>query len=242
MTTNELKELERLREFVAVCKAAFEVKDYYRQRPGTAIEEYIRDALTELKDMPEGDAVNSLNDSEVCEKVIELCPHFRRQEDWLITKTASIISDENFQILHIDSARALLKAQPPTPAPVQAEPAEETVPKWALDSQIEITNQLRAFTEHMQAVVIPGLVAKRDAEKWARPIMDTTPQPAPASVVPQWQPIATAPKDGTKVLLATKSCMSDGEHSGTCWVWPYINRDPTHWMPLPAAPKQGDAP
>ncbi|MCA9339788.1 MAG: DUF551 domain-containing protein, partial [Candidatus Saccharibacteria bacterium] len=21
-----------------------------------------------------------------------------------------------------------------------------------------------------------------------------------------------------------------------CWVWPYVRSDPTHWMPLPAAP------
>lgn len=60
---------------------------------------------------------------------------------------------------------------------------------------------------------------------------------------PAWQPISTAPKDGTYVLvyrpqLRDRGCVCteryDAPHwsSGDCF-WP---GDPTHWMPLPAAP------
>lgn len=62
---------------------------------------------------------------------------------------------------------------------------------------------------------------------------------------PEWLPIATAPKDGADVLLRSEhGRVADGawgQPSGwanpNCWVWPYINQEPTHWMPLPAAPK-----
>lgn len=58
-----------------------------------------------------------------------------------------------------------------------------------------------------------------------------------------WQPIETAPKDGTSILLADN-------YGGMqiCWWDSYDWRhdlddvcstfdDPTHWMPLPPSPK-----
>ncbi len=65
----------------------------------------------------------------------------------------------------------------------------------------------------------------------------------------QWQPIETAPKDGTGVLL----CISIGDghhvqytgsyHDGHWWVTNFSGGDeywytPTDWMPLPEPPQK----
>ncbi len=70
----------------------------------------------------------------------------------------------------------------------------------------------------------------------------------------EWQPIETAPKDGTKILLGR--FVNDGsEHDGRVMVdWWRTHHDsytgfghfnphywpPTHWMPLPAKPDTGE--
>ena len=61
-----------------------------------------------------------------------------------------------------------------------------------------------------------------------------------------WQPIETAPKDGTQVLLYWP-IWSDTPGIG-CWLkneWVvegalYSVEGPTHWMPLPKAPETAD--
>ena len=75
-------------------------------------------------------------------------------------------------------------------------------------------------------------------------------QTAPASMngtqgeAEGWKPIETAKKDGTAVL-ATWPDYAGVMQVGICWNngtgWYPYNRQATHWMPLPAAPAQGES-
>ena len=69
-----------------------------------------------------------------------------------------------------------------------------------------------------------------------------------AQLAAAWQPIETAPKDGTEVLLKTSRTgrIANGlwnavnsEHG--FWVWAYIQAEPAHWMPLPKSPTEVQA-
>lgn len=62
--------------------------------------------------------------------------------------------------------------------------------------------------------------------------------------LPTWNPIETAPKDRSKVLLLRQQCGSVANgfffaeaYAGKgAWIWPYIHKNPTHWMPRSALP------
>jgi len=61
---------------------------------------------------------------------------------------------------------------------------------------------------------------------------------------PEWQPIETAPRGVLEILLRSPNGkIANGYWGQECnrgkgaWVWPYVKSEPSHWMPLPAAPK-----
>jgi len=97
----------------------------------------------------------------------------------------------------------------------------------------------RVMLEHC-----PNDMSKEQLEEWAN-----AQRPVPAKLeVSEWQPIETAPKDGTVVLgydpswydMATPMNF-DVERKK--WMFFHITSEEiyaSHWMPMPAAPKQGE--
>ena len=68
-----------------------------------------------------------------------------------------------------------------------------------------------------------------------------------ADLSPQWQPIETAPRDGTLILIARMPCdywhgIFVGYWNDTIDEWFYsaalLISQPTHWMPLPKPPTE----
>lgn len=108
------------------------------------------------------------------------------------------------------------------------------VPDWWLDV---LDNFEKKERSPFQAYLAAGLVNE------LRTAMLASAPPAPQTLAAQgapdgWQPIETAPKDGTPILLATpKGRIADGNwhQKYGVWSWPYVMVEPTRWMPLPSA-------
>lgn len=58
----------------------------------------------------------------------------------------------------------------------------------------------------------------------------------------QWMPIESAPKDGTPILVRRDSTVAAVYWWPCVWMGTTHNgmKAPTHWMPLPPPPPQGD--
>ena len=114
---------------------------------------------------------------------------------------------------------------------------------------------LRLANAWRNAMTTRGHVDAGNAMEEAMRRLAASPQPQPvqpSEVAQQWQPIETAPKDGTRVLATWDYtwCQS-GPHAEVCetnesgeWFYSYDGdgpqKPPTHWMPLPAPPKPKD--
>ena len=103
----------------------------------------------------------------------------------------------------------------------------------------------KALREYLVQTAIPTLY----------PIPDSIWEPFDKAVdAPEWQPIETAPKDGTRVLIAFQS-IGQWVILSAYWntredVWTddavvsfgyeeTAEYEPTHWMPLPKPPEVG---
>lgn len=116
----------------------------------------------------------------------------------------------------IGFARAVL-AKWGTPAPVGVEPVA-----WAAtseDGDVEALgmNQSRRFDTPLYT------------------------NPSPPEGMAGWMPIETAPKGKNNVILLRQACgsvangfwLAEAYAGNGSWIWPYVHKNPTHWMPAP---------
>ena len=83
---------------------------------------------------------------------------------------------------------------------------------------------------------------QQQIDKWRERFRDPRlwiPNPQTVHKDPNWQPIESAPKDGTEILLYPYAVCKWDTEDGAFFrddsdIWP---QHPTHWMPLPKPPK-----
>ena len=148
---------------------------------------------------------------------------------------------EQLYIDHLERDLALLKASPAS--------ASVTAPdyriadrgfRWDAENRQHIPQLLIEFTPVPENAPNDSNGWK-DRDKLAAMLAAA---PTPPVSGDRWQPIETAPKDGSYVLLAGKrrEDIASGywlQYAYACngaWIWPFVLKDPTHWVPLPKAP------
>ena len=124
------------------------------------------------------------------------------------------------------------------------------------------TSVLRAIAAEKEAAVAAFDAASRDAHLEIVREKDATIDALRASLAAaeqerdaaRWQPIETAPRDGTLIDLwageriancawnVPSKCWGERIGVGSGWKYWAVVLDPTHWMPLPAAPDQPEDP
>ena len=70
----------------------------------------------------------------------------------------------------------------------------------------------------------------------------------PDGMVGKWMPIETAPKDKSNIVLLRQPCgsiangfwLAEAYAGNGAWIWPYVHKTPTHWMPLPPPPTSAE--
>ena len=120
--------------------------------------------------------------------------------------------------------------------------------RWAHDDRDGLRNTIADLRRE---------IAQRDAEiaLLKTSLLDAESPTQAAQVQNAWNPIETAPKDKSNVVLLRQPCgsvangyfLAEAYAGNGAWIWPYIHKNPTHWMPLPAPPapiaaQKGDKP
>ena len=65
--------------------------------------------------------------------------------------------------------------------------------------------------------------------------------PHPPEGMAGWMPIETAPKGKNNVILLRQACgsvangfwLAEAYAGNGSWIWPYVHKNPTHWIPAP---------
>ena len=150
------------------------------------------------------------------------------EEDSRIRRAAAIA-------IAIEEVVRVLDAAPPS-APVGQEPVSGVVLR---DGNPTLLQDKHIKASDVRLYAAPP-AAQSSSPKTVEPTLDT-----PKQAVDQWQPIETAPKDGTIIIVTgapelgyTIPCIvdalyDDGGWQVNQWESPSFAITPTHWMPIP---------
>lgn len=106
-----------------------------------------------------------------------------------------------------------------------------------LDDLARVERELREYVSILES----HLYNQPDRASWVENKADTI---AAFIAAQGWRPIETAPKDWTHVLVVDDGTVGEARWTDDGWYWGSDHSsnpwscllNPTHWMPLPAAP------